>query len=320
MRKLMAFIALVSLPVAAAGAEVDPAAALAAAKSHIASKDYARAVALLDPAIVAIREIANPDQQRQAGTALHFYAAVAEVGLRHDDEARVHLEEAFRLSPGMRAVDLTRYDKRFATLFNRVRSELADTSAFDALYPGFTATIAPRSKASADFREGPALEILGSSQEKREWRDVISPEERERFVSAFWAARDTDDDPEVNRSRETFARRVAFADGAFPGTGADTGALSDRGRVFVLLGEPAFVRRRALNSGDAIQSFSRGSIGIVVGTIEHWYYTREQLPGDHTRRTIVFRFVTHQGIGEAVLQKDPVSMNALASARSGSKD
>ncbi|MGZ5431959.1 MAG: GWxTD domain-containing protein [Thermoanaerobaculia bacterium] len=292
----------------------DPAAALAAAKADIAAKKYSRAVAVLEPAIDACETIADPAQQKQALTAVHFYMAVAHSGMRRDDDALSHLRAALRHTPNLRAVDPTRYDDDFVDLFNRARAEVADNGRFETLYPGFSSIGAVPPGDRFDFGDHPALEILGSAQEKREWRAAAAPDARERFLAGFWKGRDRTPGTEANEFRDTFLRRVAFADSAFE-TPLDRGSMTDRGRVFTLLGEPAYVRRRALTNRDAIQAFNRNSIGIEVGTIEYWFYTREQLSVAHAQPTIAFRFVSHQGIGTFILQKDGVAVKTLAGAR-----
>ena len=314
MRKLHIVVLLSCMASVAEASAPDPAAALAAAKADIATKKYSRAVAVLEPAIDACETIADPAQQKQALTAVHFYMAVAQSGMQRDDAALSHLRAALRHTPNLRAVDPTRYDKDFVELFNRARSEIANDGRFETLYPGFSSSgvIPPADR----FDLGPhaALDILGSAEEKRAWRSAVTPDDRDRLLAQFWHARDRTPGTEPNEFRDAFLRRVAFADAAFE-TPLDRGALTDRGRVFALLGEPAYVRRRALTNRDAIQVFNRNSIGIEVGTIEYWFYTREQLSIAHMQPTIAFRFVSHQGIGTFVLQRDAVAMKTLAAAR-----
>lgn len=307
-------------------AAVDPAAALAEAKSLITAKKYGEAVAVIDPAIEAAGVIADPAQQKAAQTALHFYAAVALDGLMKSKEALGHLEAAMRLSPNMRNIDPQKYSNHFVSLFEQARSatateakpESAGTGRFDELYPGFLPTDEVR---KSDVWEAPAIEFLASKQEKRAWHDASAPVAREQFMETFWTARDHTPGTAENEFRDMFQRRAAFAERTFgvPGT---RGALSDRGRVFALLGEPALVRRRALNRDEAreLVAVSRSGLGIEVGTVEYWIYNREQLPVGHPAPTVTFRFVSHQGIGHYVLQRDGVPINLLSTASSASRE
>lgn len=316
MRRLLITILVSALAGTAGAAAVDPATALDAAKKQIAAQKYDDAVRQLLPAIDAAANIADANMQKQALTALHFYAAVAYSGLQEDDEAVMHLEEALLLTPAMRNLDPARYDADFIALFERVKGESDEASGrrFDDLYPGF----APYSSAPPPVTaEIPAVEILGSRDEKRQFRDVSTASDREDFFAAFWAGRDEAPNTPENEFRDEILRRIAFADDTFP-AGRERGALTDRGRVFSVLGAPASVVRRTMTAREAanVQALSRGSSNIEVGTVEYWTYRREQLPIDLSRQTVTFRFISHQGIGTAVLQKDGVAINTLAAASS----
>lgn len=293
---------------------VDPAVALEQAKAQIADRNYSQAASVLGGAINATASMRNVTEQTQARTALHFYSAVAYSALNREDDALSHLEEALRLSPHIRGVDRSRYDAQFVTLFERARNEVVGAGRFDELYPGFERAAAQLNTVVGMF-DNPAVEYLGSRQEKRAWNDAVTPDERQRVNEQFWSVRDRNPATAENEFRDTFTRRVAFADAAFA-LPAQRGAMTDRGRVFAVLGVPSYVRRRAFNSGDRIVVMSRGSDGIEVGTVEYWFYTRDQLPIAYAKPTVVFRFVSHQGIGDFVLQRDGVAMNVLeASAK-----
>lgn len=282
------------------------------ARQHIAKGDFERAVTILEDALPKVDALSD-DVQAQARTAMHFYAAVAYSGLEREDEASFHLEEAFRISPQMRSIDASKFDRRFVRLFERMRGETVSSERFDVLYPGFNEMQTPERGDPSTWGDSRALEMLGSKAEKREWESTVSPEGRERFIAEFWRVRDSSPATGENEYRAAFERRVAFADATF-GSPGKPGALTDRGRVFTLLGEPIMVRRRALDQRDAMTVMNFGSRNIEVGTIEYWFYTREQLPESFAKPTMTFRFVSHQGIGTFVLQKDGLVMNALAMA------
>ena len=185
------------------------------------------------------------------------------------------------------------------------------TDGFGQYYPDFSPTEPPvQQDTTASWQGNPAIQILGSRAEKKAWR-TVGPDGRDALLANFWSDRDQTPGTEENEFREQFHRRVAFADAVFK-VGFERGSLTDRGRVFLLLGEPAHVRRRSIQRSDNIQSFNRGSVGIVNGTIEYWFYRREQLPVEFSRPTIVYRFVSHQGIGDYVLQRDGMAINLLA--------
>ncbi len=234
--------------------------------------------------------------------------AVALSGMGNDVDALEHIDEVLRLSPQIRNVDPAKYDAHFVELFRSARGTGGEPAGFAQYYPRFSPTEPPvEQDLTQPWQGDPAIEILGSRAEKGSWRDMDS-DQREDFIHTFWKARDKSPETERNEFREEFERRVAYADAAFK-VGMDRGSLTDRGRVFILLGEPARVRRREIRSSDAIQSFNRGSVGIVSGSIEYWVYTREQLPVSFSKPTMTYRFVSHQGVGNFVLQRDGMAIN-----------
>jgi GWxTD domain-containing protein len=102
--------------------------------------------------------------------------------------------------------------------------------------------------------------------------------ERAKFVEAFWAGRDPDPTTEENEFREEYLGRLEEADRLFSGEGRP-GWLTDRGRVFILLGPPD---QRATYKG----GYLADSLRIVRDTII-WYY-----------RGIPLVFVDARGMGE----------------------
>jgi GWxTD domain-containing protein len=317
----MLLLTCISLHAPAAGAAgVDPAQALADAKRSIAGKDFRAAVDVLRPALGSVDTV--PESQRtQALAALHFYSAVAYTGLRNDADARTHLAEYLRLTPGGQRIDVSKFDPRFVALFTELsRTSSEGDSAFDALYPGFRSVHASVPVVErGTWGSSLGLLLLGSKAERRTWESLRAADARAQFIDDFWRRRDLDPATPENEFQLEFERRVAFADRVFTGNEA-RGAMSDRGKVFVLLGEPAFVRRRPLTSSDRVRLVEE-AIDIVNGTMEHWVYSKEQLPaGSVTQPSVMFRFVTQQGIGDGVLQQDRALGKRVLSLARGIRD
>jgi GWxTD domain-containing protein len=95
---------------------------------------------------------------------------------------------------------------------------------------------APAPPSPFDFPKGPAQWLL-TREEKGAWREVKSAEEAQRLIDLFWARRDPTPGTTRNEFHEEFDNRVAVSDESFT-TGKIRGALSDKGRVFILLGPP----------------------------------------------------------------------------------
>ena len=110
-----------------------------------------------------------------------------------------------------------------------------------ALYVAAALCGAVRSAASqADWSRSPEAEFL-TAEERRAWKALRSDEERERFKEQYWAARDSIRDTPENEFRDVVRARIHEADRQFA-VGDTPGSVTQRGRVFVLLGPPATVR------------------------------------------------------------------------------
>jgi GWxTD domain-containing protein len=80
-----------------------------------------------------------------------------------------------------------------------------------------------------------------TKEEKR--RYVVLPvEERSEFREKFWEKRDPDPGTEVNEFKEEYFKRIDFANNNF--RESKEGWLTDRGRVFILLGPPSYTAYR----------------------------------------------------------------------------
>ena len=116
-----------------------------------------------------------------------------------------------------------------------------------------------------DWAAGPT-QILMTKADHEEWGKVTTDREAEAFVRLFWARRDPTPDSAENEFRRDFERRAAYADQRFAEKteqGEEVrGSLSDRGRVFILLGPP----RRTQQPGSA-GSTQGGDFGLGEGTV-----------------------------------------------------
>ncbi|MFZ2492551.1 MAG: GWxTD domain-containing protein [Thermoanaerobaculia bacterium] len=319
LRKLPLLIALALLTTAlSASAAVDPFDAFSKARSHIASKQYREALALLEPALESAATMTDAATRSQAVSAIHFYTALAHSQLKSESEAREHLQAYFAVTPNAKRIDPNKYDKAFVALFDEVAGNPSGASSrdrFETYYPSFSGFQAPPTEPTPDGTWGtsPVIEILASKAEAAEWREVLDPAARAKFIAEFWKRRDATPATPQNEFREQFERRVAFADSIF-GAAKERGSLTDRGRVFVLLGEPAFLRRRPISRSDAVRLAYRYT--MVNGTIEAWIYVKDQLPSAIGKPQVSYRFVTQLDIGDNVLQRqeDAFAMQALALA------
>ncbi len=308
MRNASTLLLLLALPLFAT--PNDPGVAVQQARDHIAAKRYADAVHILKGALDDVDSL-SPADRAKAVAAMHFYTAVALSGLKADADAVAHLQEYFGLVPSARLTSPEKYDAHFVELFRNAQPR-DDKAAFrfDAFYPGFTSFVYAAEGGSAfGWDNSPAIALLASKREKQQWESAVGSEERARFMKEFWQRRDRRPETPNHEFRDTFNRRVAFADQVF-GSPAERGSTSDRGRVFVLLGAPSSVRRRPLTRSDPVIVFERNV--VINGTVEQWVYAKEQLPIPLAKKFVGYRFITQKGIGENVLQReDPYAFQAL---------
>lgn len=112
----------------------------------------------------------------------------------------------------------------------------------------------------ADFPKGPAQFLL-TKDELIVWNNVRTDAEARQFIDLFWARRDPSPGTPVNEFRTGFDQRVTVADQNFSAAKVK-GSLSDRGKVFALLGAPTKMRR----PGAPANTIQSGPTGIGGGT------------------------------------------------------
>ena len=89
---------------------------------------------------------------------------------------------------------------------------------------------------------GKVAQVVMSKEEIAQWKAVKSDEEANKFVALFWARRDPTPETPRNEFREDFEARVAGADTNFAAPKM-RGALTDRGKVLILFGQPSKIQR-----------------------------------------------------------------------------
>ena len=327
----------------------DPGAAIAEGRQQIQNKDYVRAVKTLQDAIPDAAQLAEP-KRAQAMGALYFYTAIAFNGMNDAAKTRESLEQFFHFTPNLNTIDPAKFDPNFVKQFNEVKQAMQRESStnFDAAYPGYLtfAEEVPSERPLEQWGAGPELALLGTAEEKAQWKKLRDDVDRRSFIESFWSKRDRTPDSEENEFRRDFLRRVAFADQTFL-TEKTRGSMTDRGSVFVLLGPPKLIRQGSLTEADGARVIGRsgptaapqGGTGVrvamasfaamqasennlttpvltptVKGKMERWVYGREQLPKSFPDDQVVFKFVTEEGYGDGVLQRDFMALKAIKDA------
>jgi GWxTD domain-containing protein len=125
----------------------------------------------------------------------------------------------------------------------------------------------------ASWDEGPEGFLL-TKKEKKEWDKISTDAEAERFIELFWARRNPEPNASFNAFKAEFESKVQFADQNF-GHGNVRGALSDRGRVLILMGRPDGRDLRA--SGQAPTAVGSVDPNTPTGRTDIWVYESEKL-------------------------------------------
>jgi GWxTD domain-containing protein len=238
------------------------------------------------------------------------------------------------------------YPKATVDIFEQARKEAASRSTtMSGAYAAFIPPAGWKLAADEHWIESPVRYLLTAAQ-KKEYSTFTSNAERSAFVEAFWKQLDPTPATEVNEFRNEFERRVAFADATF-GTDKAAGRYTDRAAVFAFLGVPTYAAtsnvatsedtmaslrangndplNRAAHSSNSTNTAGFSSItGASAednleqpanrGARESWIYRKERIPKGVPFQEVRFNFVTKQGYGTGVLQKDPEPMETLGLA------
>ena len=144
----------------------------------------------------------------------------------------------------------------------------------------------------AEWADGPEGFLLTKKEEK-EWKALTSDAEAEHFVELFWARRDPNLETPINEFRAEFDRRVHHADQEYVYPGF-RGALTDRGRILILLGPPQQVEKRGPTyTVERMDDAAYGS-DEVRANAELWYYDPAVLPADLKVKSSRLLFVFYE--------------------------
>jgi len=246
------------------------------------------------------------------------------------------------------------FPKPTVDLFEQARNEAASTTqlSIGAAYAVFKVPSNWTLASDERWIQTPARYLLTAAQ-KKEYATFTTNKERAEFIEAVWRQLDPTPTTDVNEFRAEFERRLAFADANFA-TPKLPGRETDRAATFVFLGAPTYAALSQLsddslgrlrvdgnheglsemsNRGTSPSSKSQG-VNPIYGHVtaperrkidnletdsrkakrESWYYHTDRLPHDLPKREVKFEFITKEGYGTDVLQKENEPMIALGIA------
>lgn len=266
---------------------------------------------------------------------LMFFRGANSAMLGHEELATSQFIDYLVFVPGA-TIDERAFPRPVLRAFQQARKEFETMSRQAAA--GDLSTLwrkfVPSGTLPADETWGSsAVRYLMTDTEKSAWSSSADNAARSRLIEEFWSRRDPSPGTPENEFRNTMESRMLFADRVFS-TEDVRGRDSDRGLIFTLLGPPSFVRggnigtdedamavlrtqRQGMNLGAGHQS--RGNdrpLGteLTQGRQETWYYRGGQKPANVPFSEVKFSFVTKQGYGVGVLEKDSQALIVIGRA------
>jgi len=353
MRKLVS-VAVFALCAAVCGAQTIPE-LFGKAKEQIKAGSWKDALTTLDTLDAESRKPGNESVRGQLETPLAFYRGVCQSNLGDSDKAVAEFRTFLKAQPNATVDGTMYGKKTVAAFERAQKELAERPPSLAEAYKDFRPRPDRVGEPVDErWGDSPIRWILTDAQ-KSEWAAINDPNVRTDFVEKFWAGFASAPAVEGRSYRQEFECRVAFADANFAPDEERRGSLTDRGMVFVLLGPPSYAGRKPLRSGDdvsvesgmtsfgsqdagnsekamraakpnttsgklATNSVKFGSPGShaadsSTNRVETWHYRREVLPKAVPFQQVDFQFVTKQGYGDDVLQRDSNVTNTLTAAK-----
>ena len=140
--------------------------------------------------------------------------------------------------------------------------------------------------------------------ERGAFKKLISDDEREQFIEAFWRRRDPDPDTDENEYKEEYYERIAYANEHF--ASGIPGWKTDRGRIYIAFGKADEVESHP--SGGAYDRPSyHGGGSTTTYPFEIWFYRYIENVGSG----VEIEFVDPTGTGEYRIARSPDEKDAL---------
>lgn len=141
--------------------------------------------------------------------------------------------------------------------------------------------------------------------ERSAFKKLITDEEREQFIEAFWQRRDPDPDTDENEYKEQYYERIAYANEHY--ASGIPGWKTDRGRIYITFGKPDSVEAHP-SGGTYDRPSYHGGGSTTTYPFEVWFYRYLEGIGSG----IEIEFVDPTGTGEYRIARSPDEKDALA--------
>ena len=148
------------------------------------------------------------------------------------------------------------------------------------------------------------VKYIISGDEKSVFKKLSTSEEKEQFIEQFWHRRDPDIRSASNEVKEEHYRRIAYANDHFPS--GFPGWMTDRGRTYIIHGEPVEIERHP-TGGMYDRPHYEGGGATATYAFEIWRYRYIEGIG----LNVELEFVDPGGTGEYRLALLPDEKDAL---------
>ncbi|HEY2934205.1 MAG TPA: GWxTD domain-containing protein [Acidobacteriota bacterium] len=130
-----------------------------------------------------------------------------------------------------------------------------------------------------------------TDEERAVFEKLSTTDEKDNFIEQFWFRRNADPRTSINEFKEEHYRRIAYANATF-GSGMP-GWKSDRGRIYIMFGEPAEIERHS-GGGTYVRKQYEGGGHTATYPFEVWRY--RSIPG--VGQDVEIEFVDRSWTGE----------------------
>jgi len=160
-----------------------------------------------------------------------------------------------------------------------------------------------------DFGAGPAQFIM-TKDELAKWKSINDDASAQAFIDLFWARRDPSAGTPYNETRDEFDAKVKYADEHFA-HGKAKGSMTDRGRIFIILGPPSRIQRTSPEPKSTIQAPDAFGNGPKEETIQGyspkqvWFYDPSKSKAPIGNQIAEIVFIDQYGSDDWKLDRTP---------------
>jgi GWxTD domain-containing protein len=354
-RRAILLVVLTFFGLSAASADVTLPELFKQAKAKFAASDFKGSLADFDLLDTMSAKPGLESDRAKLIPVITFYRGANLAALGRKSEAKEAFISYLGYTPNA-SIASPPFPKATVAIFEEARDEAGTVSkTIAAGYATFATPSGWTLAADEQWIDSPVRHLLTPAQ-KKEYATFTTAAERATFVEAFWRQLDPTPNTDPNELRTEFERRVAFADVNFS-TEKLAGRFTDQAAIFAYLGAPTYAsvsqmsddaigRLRA--SGDHEEGDFTTNKGFTNGRglknrintnfwanerkkednletdsrrakREAWYYRSDRLPPNLPYKEVRFDFITKEGYGTGVLQKETEPMQTLGVAEANAR-